>query len=115
MIYIYTRFLSDRKPCSSTLFSNLLVVFPMIYNVLYIPGGPGFLPSTVCCTTIRYMEYDFKIHMYICFYIYTHIIYPLKIACMYSCSDCIIEDSLGSRYKYIESLLEDIPGMSLYV
>ena len=25
-----------------------LVVFPIIYMVLYIPGGAGFLPSTVC-------------------------------------------------------------------
>ncbi len=24
-----------------------LVVYPIIYKVLYIPGGPGFLPSTV--------------------------------------------------------------------
>ena len=24
-----------------------LVVYPVIYQVLYIPGGPGFLPSTV--------------------------------------------------------------------
>ena len=24
-----------------------LVVFPIIYRVLYIPGGAGFLPSTV--------------------------------------------------------------------
>ena len=25
-----------------------LVVYPIIYKVLYIPGGAGFLPSTVC-------------------------------------------------------------------
>jgi len=25
-----------------------LVVSPIIYRVLYIPGGAGFLPSTVC-------------------------------------------------------------------
>jgi len=24
-----------------------LVVYPFIYRVLYIPGGAGFLPSTV--------------------------------------------------------------------
>ena len=24
-----------------------LVVYPIIYKVLYIPGGAGFLPSTV--------------------------------------------------------------------
>ena len=24
------------------------VVYPIIYKVLYIPGGAGFLPSTVC-------------------------------------------------------------------
>ena len=26
-----------------------LVVYPIIYRVLYIPGGAGFLPSTVVC------------------------------------------------------------------
>ena len=25
-----------------------IVVYPVIYTVLYIPGGAGFLPSTVC-------------------------------------------------------------------
>ena len=25
----------------------MLVVYPIIYRVLYIPGGAGFLPSTV--------------------------------------------------------------------
>ena len=28
-----------------------LVVYPIIYGVLYIPGGAGFLPSTVCDST----------------------------------------------------------------
>ena len=27
--------------------ANQLVVYPIIYRVLYIPGGAGFLPSTV--------------------------------------------------------------------
>jgi len=26
-----------------------LVVYPTIYKVIYIPGGAGFLPSTVSC------------------------------------------------------------------
>ena len=25
-----------------------LVVYPIVYKVLHIPGGAGFLPSTVC-------------------------------------------------------------------
>ena len=24
------------------------IIYPIIYRVLYIPGGAGFLPSTVC-------------------------------------------------------------------
>ena len=30
-----------------------LVVVSIIYRVLYIPGGAGFLPSTVCCSIIN--------------------------------------------------------------
>ena len=40
-----------------------LVVFPIIYKVLYIPGGAGFLPSTVWnlfCFTIRVMSRQFS-------------------------------------------------------
>ncbi len=35
-----------------------LVVYPIIYRVLYIPGGAGFLPSTVvgCWVSIRYFQ-----------------------------------------------------------
>ena len=32
-----------KKSCTSW-----QVVYPIIYKVLYIPGGAGFLPSTVC-------------------------------------------------------------------
>jgi len=28
---------------------QLIVVYPIIYRVVYIPGGAGFLPSTVVC------------------------------------------------------------------
>ena len=30
-----------------------LIGYPIIYRVLYIPGGAGFLPSTVLFTTLR--------------------------------------------------------------
>ena len=29
-----------------------LVVYPMIYKVLYIPGGARFIPSTVCINSL---------------------------------------------------------------
>ena len=29
-----------------------LVVYPIVYRVLYIPGGAGFLPSTVILPTL---------------------------------------------------------------
>ena len=31
-----------------------LVVYPIIYMILYIPGGAGFLPSTVWNFGIQY-------------------------------------------------------------
>ena len=33
-----------------------LVVYPIIYRVLYIPGGAGFLPSTVWPPVLRLVE-----------------------------------------------------------
>ncbi len=35
----------------------MLVVYPIIYKVLYIPGGAGFLPSTVCFNYISYIRF----------------------------------------------------------
>ena len=34
----------------------MLVVFPMIYKVLYIPSGAGFLPSTRCIHIIVHTD-----------------------------------------------------------
>ena len=35
-----------------------LVVYPIIYKVLYIPGGAGFLPSTVASAFVQYHNHD---------------------------------------------------------
>ena len=34
-----------------------LVVYPIIYRVLYIQGGAGFLPSTVSPENLRYLKW----------------------------------------------------------
>ena len=35
-----------------------LVVYPIIYRVLYIPGGAGFLPSTVVLIRRNVDDFD---------------------------------------------------------
>ena len=44
-----------------------LVVSPIIYRVLYIPGGAGCLPSTVCDTIDEQKPRDSASHPSSCF------------------------------------------------
>ena len=41
--HVFTNSVDGRNPAKQL----RLVVYPIIYMVLYIPGGAGFLPSTV--------------------------------------------------------------------
>ena len=56
-----------------------LVVYPIIYRVLYIPGGADFVPSTVsitacvffvtvCCELMKFMELMTCLWCFVCFY-----------------------------------------------
>ena len=49
------RSLAKKTSLKSGVHQLRLVVYPIIYRVLYIPGGAGFLPSTVvgCWVSIR--------------------------------------------------------------
>ena len=47
---------SQRKPVGPILDQLRLVVYPIIYKVLYIPGGAGFRPSTVCTKPTDWFE-----------------------------------------------------------
>ena len=42
-----TKSVEDTVDVRNPAFQLRLVVYPIIYSVLYIPGGAGFLPSTV--------------------------------------------------------------------
>ena len=67
--------------CSSTvdgseiLHQLRLVVFPIIYRVSYIPGGAGFLPSTVCPLPLSELTENFFLRFKICS---LHYMWPKK-------------------------------------
>ena len=56
-----------RDPANQLIYVDMIDIYickyPIIYKVLYIPGGAGFLPSTVSYLIFNMYLYNYLLHL----------------------------------------------------